>query len=288
MADSSNLSPWIKYLIGPLSVTAVAGYFANDWQEKKAQGELNAQMAKDGMQYVKDALEPKLTPDDRKRIYDYLVLAFEHQSAMREWAKRGLTNANRDVQIYEQYIHGLEGDLTRSLDQIDRLTATLAAQVAEDKGKCRVENASLNGVSQQLLATREAITKIKEGLEPSDPVQLNLEALKLERRGLLKEATAEYERACKLGYPTACFNLAMRLHRASGVTIEEKRRAAELYESSCERHVPSACTNGGDLMVMLGDEGKARTLYGKGCESGDRRGCEEAVKHRPGPGKAQQ
>jgi predicted negative regulator of RcsB-dependent stress response len=277
MVDSA--SPWLKYIVGPLLVTACAGGLANCWQKNKAEKELDAQMTRDGMQYVKDALDPKLTPDDRKRVYDYLVLAFAHQSAMQLWAKRGLDAANRDVAKYDNYINGLEGGLNGAYDKIDELKKKLDARVDAEKTKCGPESENLFNASQQLLATTQTVASIKDRLEPDDPVKVNAQALGLERAGRLQDATNEFDRACKLGYATACFNLAMRLHRGGAATPESKKRAAELYDLSCAQNLASACTTGGDLMVAQGDEKKAKEMYAKGCKSGDKRGCSEFEKH---------
>ena len=96
----------------------------------------------------------------------------------------------------------------------------------------------------------------------------------------LPRAVALYQKACDTGYPRACVNLGVLYDHGQGVP-QDPTRARPLYETACTQDDGLACYNLGTLSEngkggMAVDLGKALELYRKACALGYEHGCEEA------------
>jgi hypothetical protein len=136
-----------------------------------------------------------------------------------------------------------------------------------------------------------ALALLGRGCAAGAAVDCFLVGITQERRGRWEEAAGALRRACGLGLPQGCLNLAnLALHPEAGIGRPEEARA--LYRALCEEGFAEGCYNLGGLAWQgAGGEGPDRAgaarWWGRACALSLPEGCarlEAACREAPLPG----
>jgi len=89
-------------------------------------------------------------------------------------------------------------------------------------------------------------------------------------------AIAFFRLGCKLGEPYGCMHLALELVNGTNVK-KNPDEAVALYVEACDGGIPAACTHGATVLDTMGLAQRATHLYRRGCDAGDKPGCDAAA-----------
>lgn len=226
------------------------------------------------VEHVQAVLDPQLAPDSRRRIYEYLVTAFEG-TPLHQWAKQGLNEsteeldrARRERDEARESLVKLRRESEIAFLAVRNLERALAS--AEDNSEKVALEQELEEAKLALSSKTKALTEVS--MAKSTPAELNASGLRLWRDGEQTKAREVFEGACDREYWPACFNLAGALHRGRFKNLE---KAEALYRSTCAMKRAQACTDLADLLTQQGRGEDALEFYTQGCELGEARACDE-------------
>jgi TPR repeat protein len=157
-------------------------------------------------------------------------------------------------------------DMPKALDGLARACAF------GDAHSCAREGVYLATNPQQEGDHDRAVTLLEKACNDND-------ALGCEKLAPMRpdaSAAQLYDRACSLGSPSACGELARVLAHGTG-TSTDKPRAARLAQKGCQDGAASACAAWGESYaegwIGAPDPAQAHELFSKACAAGDGRGC---------------
>jgi tetratricopeptide (TPR) repeat protein len=228
------------------------------------------------VEHVQAVLKPDLAPDARRRIYEYLVTAFEG-TPLHQWAKEGVNESTQELEKAKRERDEARNNLERVRRDLEMASA--AVQRLEDELASTQDDLAIVALEQKLQAAKVVLSdKTKElrqvSIAQSSPMELNANGLGLWKEGEHSKARALFEEACDREYWPACLNLAGALHRGK---VKDLEKAEALYRSACAAKRAQACTELGDLLAQQGLGEEALEYYTQGCELGNERACQELV-----------
>lgn len=281
LAKESKLAVWKLFLTILISLLASAGIPWLIARQNVTMERLKLNAA--SVEHVQAVLDPKLEPDARRRIYEYLVNAFEG-TPLHEWANKGLKESVGELKkAREERDEALQtiGDLRRERNEARALVRNLERELlAGGKGQHKAElEEQLHTAKAKLSEVREELAEllIVASAPASTPAGLNTTGLRLWKQGEYMRSTAMFEEACKSEYLPACFNLAGILFRGD---LKDWERSERLYRKVCEQRRGRACKELGDLLMAQARTSEGLEFYAQGCELNEKRACEELKKNR--------